>query len=292
MDSETVYKQVHDRYSASALSTTSHERASTIAQAFGYSAEEILSMPAESNLGLSCGNPLAIARLQEGETVVDLGCGAGFDVFLAATKVQPHGKVVGVDMNQDMLAKARHNAAISNSTNVSFIQSRITSIDLPDAYADVIISNCVINLVPHHEKQHVFNEMYRILKPGGRIAVSDILARKPLPESLQRNVALYVGCIAGASTTDQYERWLREAGLDDVLVVDAGINLNLYTMRNEDSCCGDEGLSHGGISVVGMSCCSGTRNSEGGVVADMCSHLQDIDLNDLAGSFKVFAIKN
>ncbi|KAF2848581.1 arsenite methyltransferase [Plenodomus tracheiphilus IPT5] len=296
MDPDSIYDQVHARYSASALSATSPNHAKAIAQAFGYSAEELCSIPTASNLGLSCGNPLAIASLQDGETVIDLGCGAGFDVFLAAKRVTSRGKVIGVDINQDMLSKAHHNASKSQTTNISFIHSNITSIpSLPPLIADVIISNCVINLVPAAEKPLVFQEMYRLLKPGGRVAVSDILVRKELSGELRRNMAAYVGCVAGAGTKEEYEGWLGEAGFRDVLVVDAGCDLNLYTRgeNEEGACCEEEGSYDADAATKdeGLSCCGSTQSCDGGVAEDMRRDLRDIDLNEWAGSFKIFAVK-
>lgn len=165
-----------------------------------------------------------------------------------------------------MLTKARLNASKSHMSNVSFVHSRITSMDLPDTWADVIISNCVINLVPHAEKHLVFEEMHRLLKPGGRVAVSDILTKKPLPEEMSNNVALYVGCIAGASSKEEYEGWLKEAGFADVLVADAGSDLNVYTRAGGEACCGEQ------------------TDSDGGVAEDMRQSLREVDLNEWAGT--------
>ena len=142
---------------------------------------------------------------------MDLGSGAGFDVFQAAQKIGPDGKAIGVDMNKDMLALAHKNAAKSNITNVEFVESAITSIPLPSDSANCVISNCVINLVPEADKHLVFEEIYRMLKPGGRVAVSDILAKKELPKEITEDVSLYVGCIGGASQVGQYEQYLKEA---------------------------------------------------------------------------------
>lgn len=171
--------------------------------------------------------------VEQGEIVVDLGSGAGFDVFLAAQKVGPRGKAIGVDMNKvrhllalscrgfnhtnkrtqkDMLERAERNKGRAQSDNVSFVESRITTVALPDAIADCIISNCVVNLVPEGQKQLVFNEMFRLLKTGGRVAISDILTRKELSQELKRDMALYVGCIAGASQVKQYEQYLQTVG--------------------------------------------------------------------------------
>jgi arsenite methyltransferase len=178
-----------------------------------------------------------------------------------------------------MLTKARLNASKSRITNATFINSRITSINLPANSADVITSNCVINLVPSSEKHLVFREMYRILRPGGRVAISDILTKKPLPEELMKNVALYVGCVAGASRKEEYERWLEEAGFEDVMVVDAGSDLNVYTRGQEagDNCCG------GGKEKVETKCCGADTKEDGGVAADMKQDLKDLDLNEWAG---------
>jgi arsenite methyltransferase len=180
-----------------------------------------------------------------------------------------------------MLSRARLSAAKLHSTNTSFVNSRITAVNLPDASADVVISNCVINLVPDAEKQIVFKEMHRILKPGGRVAVSDILIKKTLPEALKKNVALYVGCFAGASRKEEYEGWLADAGFADVMIVDAGSDLNVYT-RGE----GDAGCCGGGeeVNVEKEGCCGTSKQgSDGGVVADMKRDLSGVDLNECAG---------
>ncbi|KAL1840407.1 hypothetical protein VTJ49DRAFT_481 [Mycothermus thermophilus] len=238
MDTTEIYEKVREHYS-SASRMTSVKYGETVAKSFGYSADELANIPQDANLGLSCGNPLAIASLKEGETVIDLGSGAGFDVFLAAKKVGTSGRAIGVDMNDDMLARAERikssqPASYGPTSHISFVKSNITSIDLPSETADCIISNCVINLVPAPEKPAVFREMHRLLKPGGRVAVSDILAKKPFTEELKRDVALYVGCVAGASEVREYETWLREAGFKDIMIVDTNADLNVYLETNED----------------------------------------------------------
>ncbi|PVH98850.1 SAM-dependent methyltransferase UbiE/COQ5 family protein [Periconia macrospinosa] len=308
MDPSTIYQNVKDRYTATALAPSHPNYGNAVAQAFGYSAEDLASIPADSNLGLSCGNPLALAHLQPGETIIDLGSGAGFDCFLATNKVGETGRVIGVDMNEDMLAKARRNAEKSGKDNiVSFVYSLITEIQLPSATADVIISNCVINLVPHAEKNSVFKEMYRLLRPGGRVAISDILLKKDLPEQMKNDVALYVGCVAGASRKEDYEMWLSEAGFGDVMVVDAKTDLNVYT-RTEDGesmgsvCCGpvektEEEEGDGCCKPAKVeeksaaSACCGTDKGDGGVVQDVKTNFRDVDLNEWAGSYKIFAVK-
>ncbi|KJZ77334.1 hypothetical protein HIM_03058 [Hirsutella minnesotensis 3608] len=274
MDSQKIYSQVSERYSAAARSSNTGF-GDTIAKAFGYSEEELAQVPRDSNMGLSCGNPLAIATLRTGETIVDFGSGAGIDVFLAAGKIGPTGKAIGVDMNEDMLAKARRLKVTSGKDNVEFIHSRITNVDLPAASTDCIISNCVINLVPPEEKQLVFNEMFRLLKPGGRVAVSDILAKQELPNEIKENIGMYVGCVAGASQVAEYERYLEAAGFTDVLITDTGGDMNVYTEAFADDCCG------GGATQTGP-CCSSEN-----VLADLAGW----DLNQWVGSYKVYAVK-
>jgi arsenite methyltransferase len=184
-----------------------------------------------------------------------------------------------------MLAKAQSNASKSGTKNVAFVKSRITSIDLPDSSADVVISNCVINLVPDGEKHLVFKEMHRLLRPGGRVAVSDILTKKPLTEEMKRNVALYVGCVAGASSKSEYEKWLKEAGFEDVVIVNAGSDLNVYTRGEGAACCSYDVDGKALAEEEKQSCCGGAKNVDGGVAADMKRDLSSLDLNEWAGEF-------
>ena len=172
----------------------------------GYSEAELASVPEGANLGLGCGNPQAIAAMQPGETVVDLGSGAGFDCFLAAQRVGATGHVIGVDMTHEMLKKARDNAARIGAGNVEFRLGELEHLPIADNTADVVISNCVINLVP--DKEQVFREAFRVLKPGGRLAVSDIINTAPLSAGLQSDPALLCGCIAGAASAERIENWL------------------------------------------------------------------------------------
>lgn len=186
------------------------------AQAYGYSAEDTDTVPEGANLGLGCGNPLAIASLRPGETVLDLGSGAGFDCFLAAKAVGDTGKVIGVDMTHEMLHKARANATKGDFTNVEFRLGEIEYLPVADESVDVIISNCVINLSP--EKPKVFQDAFRVLKHGGRLAVSDVVATAPFPEEVKNDLALRAGCIAGASLIDDLEHMLTDAGFTDIRI--------------------------------------------------------------------------
>lgn len=190
------------------------------AKTIGYSEKELKAIPTEANLGLSCGNPTALANLKEGEVVLDLGSGAGFDCFLAATKVGPNGKVIGVDITAEMVEKAIENAKKSNVENIEFRMGQIENLPLEDNSVDVVISNCVINL--SIDKPKVFQEIHRVLKPGGRIAISDIALLKELPKKIQQSVESYVSCVAGAIPIDEYEKIARTSGLKDVQVTVKG----------------------------------------------------------------------
>lgn len=192
------------------------DQAREYAQKLGYSAADLAAAPAGAEMGLGCGNPQAIAALKPGEVVVDLGSGAGFDCFLAARQVGPEGRVIGVDMTPAMLSKARANAAAGNFDNVEFRLGEIENLPVADNAVDVLISNCVINLSP--DKQRVFNEAWRILKPGGRIAVSDVVAFAEPPEEVRRNMSLYSCCVAGAALVGDVEAMLHTAGFSNVRV--------------------------------------------------------------------------
>jgi SAM-dependent methyltransferase len=192
--------------------------ADNISRGIGYSEEDLKSVPQGSNLGLGCGNPIALASLKEGETVLDLGSGAGFDCFLAAQRVGKTGHVIGVDMTPEMLDRARENARRDNIPNVEFRLGEIENLPVADNAVDVIISNCVINLAP--DKKRVFQEAYRVLKPGGRMMISDIVLLKPLPDVILNSVSAYVGCIAGAQMKADYLADIKAAGFNKVTVVD------------------------------------------------------------------------
>jgi SAM-dependent methyltransferase len=182
----------------------------------GYSKEEIASVIEGANMGLGCGNPMALASLKPGETVVDLGSGGGFDCFLAAKKVGESGQVIGVDMTPEMITKARKNADKMGTKNVEFRLGEIEHLPVADNSADLIMSNCVINLSP--DKLQVYREAYRILKPGGRLSISDVLATATLPDEIQKNLELVAACVGGAETFDNTEKTLKEAGFQNIKI--------------------------------------------------------------------------
>ncbi len=190
--------------------------AEEISRQIGYSEAELKSVPEGANLGLGCGNPVALASLKKGETVLDLGSGAGFDCFLAAQRVGKKGRVIGVDMTPEMLDRARANARKNGYSNVEFRLGEIENLPLADSSVDAIISNCVINLAP--DKKRVFSEAYRVLKPGGRLMVSDIVLEKELPAVVKKSVAAYVGCVAGAARTEDYLEAIVGAGFKEVSI--------------------------------------------------------------------------
>src|SRR6516162_2196505 len=235
-------EQVRTQYGAVAASALSGDQdgVRAIARAFGYSPEELAAIPAGANVGLSCGNPTAFANLRPGETVVDLGCGGGIDVLLAALKVGPTGRAVGIDMTPEMIERARANARQPVEgrvlSNVEFHLASIDRLPLADDSVDCLVSNCVINLAP--DKAAVFREMRRVLRPGGRVAVSDIALKKPLPPELARDVEAYIGCVAGALLLDDYRRGLLDAGFETVEIIDSGKDLNAYAqVENQAACC-------------------------------------------------------
>jgi SAM-dependent methyltransferase len=281
MSDLNVVDQVREKYAAVAASTLSSDHAGVhaVAEAFGYSAEELASIPAEANMGLSCGNPTATAHLKSGEVVVDLGCGGGLDVLLAAPKVGPSGKAIGIDMTPEMIERAKVNAARAGVNNVEFHLATIDRLPLAADSADCIVSNCVINLAP--DKPAVFCEMFRVLKPGGRVAVSDIALKKPLPPEIGRDIMAYVGCIAGAILVSEYERQLREAGFAAVRVIDTGKDLNAYAkVENQSGCCSPTIHRH-------SECCGAPAEVHDG----LAELLRKYNVNDFAASVQVYALK-
>jgi len=286
--SEKIENAVRSKYGSVAGSglSTNHDGVRAIAEAFGYAADELAAIPAAANMGLSCGNPTAFASLRAGETVVDLGCGGGMDVFLAAAKVGPTGRAIGIDMTPEMLDLARRNAEQSAATNVDFHQATIDRLPLPDASVDCVISNCVINLAS--DKPAVFREIARVLKPGGRLAVSDIALKRPLPPELGDDLMAYVGCIAGAIAIEDYRTGLTAAGFDAVEVIDSGSDLNAYAkVENQAGCCSPAMSSEGGLPVVSASACC----SESDLHGRLAELLQRYDVNEYAASVKVYAVK-
>ena len=276
---DEVQAAVTAKYGAVAESGLSSENAGVkaVAEAFGYSAEELTSIPAEANMGLACGNPTATAHLRPGEVVADLGCGGGIDVFLASRKVGPTGQVIGIDMTAAMIERARANAEAGGFTNVSFHHAMIDTLPLADGSVDCVISNCVLNLAP--DKPAVFREIFRVLKPGGRLAASDIALKAELPEAVANSLAAYVGCIAGAIRIEDYQTELLRAGFEFVEIVDSGADLNVYA-KIEDPCCGD-------LASGSYACCSPAA----ALVPDLSGLRAQYDVNRAAASVRVYAIK-
>lgn len=312
----SIQQAVRAKYGDVARSELSNADAGVraVAEAFGYTPDELASIPAGANMGLSCGNPTAFASLRPGEVVVDLGCGGGLDVFLAAGKVGPAGKAIGIDMTPEMIERARRNAEQADNgkpfSNVEFHLSTIDRLPLPDASVDCVISNCVINLAP--DKRAVFREIARVLKPGGRLAVSDIALKKPLPPELGQDLMAYVGCIAGAIPIEEYRRGLVESGLAQVEVIDSGADLNAYAqVENQSGCCSPPVASSS--SQVGKpsgacctapektarpltvapveGCCSMPEPAGEALHAGLSELLLRYNVNDYAASVKVFAVK-
>src|SRR5687767_7589580 len=307
MMSENIERAVRSRYGSVALSDLSsrHEGVHAVAEAFGYTPEELASIPAEANMGLSCGNPTALANLREGETVVDLGSGGGLDVFLAAAKVGPSGRAIGIDMTPEMVERARRNAVRGNNgepfTNVEFHLAKIDKLPLADNSVDCVISNCVINLAP--DKPSVFREIARVLKPGGRVAVSDIALKKELPREIANDISAYTGCVAGAILIDDYKRGLLEAGFSQVEIVDSASDLNGYAkLENQSGCCSppaENDSAPAAVAANGVSCCDSEPVVESTSTCCSPSAVKD-GLSELLGRYdvighatrvKVFAIK-
>ncbi len=251
----------------------------SIANAFGYSDEELGSIPAESNMGLSCGNPVAMASIREGEVVVDLGSGGGLDVFLAARQVGPSGRSIGIDMTGDMISLARANARKGNYDNVSFHLAEIEAMPIPSRSVDCVISNCVLNLC--EDKDAALAEVFRILKPGGRLAISDIALRKELPAHVAQEMSAWTGCIGGALTIEDNREKLLRAGFTEVTIQDAQADLNAYRAGGAAACCGPS-----------TDCCSPSEEPQEANFHDQMSALLDtIDANEYAASVRIFALR-
>lgn len=221
-----VHKRVKEGYGKIAIEGSSccpasaccgNPSARDISKSVGYTDKDMGAVPEGANLGLGCGNPIAIASLEEGETVLDLGAGAGFDAFLAAAKVGKSGRVIGVDMTPEMVARAKENARKGSHENVEFKLGEIEDLPVESDSVDVVISNCVINLSPDKEK--VFKEAFRVLKPGGRLMVSDLVLVKDLPEEIKRSTEAYIGCIAGAVKKEDYLDYIKEVGFNDIKIL-------------------------------------------------------------------------
>lgn len=291
--SKPIEDVVREKYGAVAASSLSSEHAGvrTVAQAFGYSAEELASIPAEANMGLSCGNPTATANLRPGEVVVDLGSGGGLDVFLAARKVGPTGKAIGIDMTPEMLQRARSNAERQGLSNVEFHEATIDKLPLADSSVDCVISNCVINLAS--DKNAVLREIARVLKPGGRVAISDIALKKPLPPEIGNDLLAYVGCVAGAILIDDYVKGLKSAGFAAVEVVDSHKDLNAYSaVEGQTACCAPPALGAGadpGLTVLSGSCSPEANTPD--VHRGLAELLSRYNINEFATSVQVYAVK-
>jgi SAM-dependent methyltransferase len=291
--SELILQAVKDKYGAAAMSglSTDHEGVKAVAEAFGYTADELASIPAEANMGLSCGNPTAFASLRPGEVIVDLGSGGGLDVLLAARQVGPEGKAIGIDMTQEMIDLARRNAEKAGVSNAEFHLATIDHLPLPDASVDCVISNCVINLAP--DKLAVFREIARVLRPGGRLAVSDIALKRELPAELAGDLMAYVGCIAGAIPIDDYRRLLAEAGFAPIEVIDSGKDLNAYArVENQAGCCSPPASADPILPIASAGCCSvESKPDAAGLHERLADLLRRHDVNAYAASVRVFAVR-
>jgi SAM-dependent methyltransferase len=304
MTDKTIIKDVRNQYANVAKSglTNESDAVRSVASAFGYSEEELNAIPDSANMGLSCGNPVALASLKLGEVVVDLGCGGGIDVFLASQKVGPQGRAIGIDMTAEMLERARQGKEELKLTNVEFHQATIDNLPLHDNSVDCVISNCVINLAP--DKEAVFKEILRVLKPGGRVAISDIALKQALPPHVKDNMEAYVGCIAGAILIDQYRSQLEQAGFQAVTVTDTGVDLNVYAQASSQSgCCGagevccspptDLATSDSlhVVSLGGSATASSKPATDRSIHDGLASVFDTFDANAYAASVKVHAIK-
>ncbi len=288
---QNIKDAVRDLYGATARSAGAFDRegAKRVAAAFGYSPEELAVLPEGANLGLSCGNPTATARLRPGETVLDLGSGGGLDVFLAARAVGPTGRAIGLDMTQDMIDLARRNAQTGGHDNAEFVLGDIENMPVDTASVDCIISNCVINLCP--DKDAAFREIFRVLRPGGRIAISDIALRRTLPDDLKTSLEAYVGCIAGAMLVTDLKEAMFKAGFDAIELIEDGADLNAYSeVDGQSACC-----APAEPEPAPAACCGPSSGATSTLSANAHDALRETmhgyDLNTYAMSVKLFAVK-
>ncbi|KIX98516.1 uncharacterized protein Z520_05817 [Fonsecaea multimorphosa CBS 102226] len=305
MDAATIYQAVNTKYSEFASHANEGEAQASqrtrIAASFGYSPEDLASLPTGTNLGLSCGNPLATANLQPAENMVDLGSGGGLDCLIAAKQMltgspSPSGKIYGIDRSEAMVTLARKNAAEANLPEglVEFIQAPITDIPLRDSTIDLVVSNCVINLVHDEDKPTVFKEIHRLLQPGGRVAISDLLAKKPMPHHVRHDAALLVGCVAGASLVDEYRRWMEEAGFrkESIAFINTEKDLNVYHDADGTApCCMEETESKSCCDKSSESACCVEKN---GIEACCTTNVEagkKVDFNEWVASYQIYAIK-
>ena len=302
------------------------EAVARIAAAFGYAEEDLAALPDGANMGLSCGNPVALASLKEGETVVDLGSGGGLDVFLAARAVGPQGRAIGIDMTEEMVALAKRNAVAGGYANVEFHLAQIESMPLKSESVDCVISNCVLNLV--EDKDAALAEIFRVLKPGGRLAVSDIALKQALPASVAGDVTAWVSCIAGAISIDANLQKLHRAGFLQAQVAPTGADLNVYKEGGSAGCCGSSqpeaepsccepktaenavsGCCTPKASPDTPGCCTpapaaegkngccasetvaATPSTAGGFHDRLTQSVADLDLNDYAAAVRIYAVK-
>ncbi|KAJ7149975.1 S-adenosyl-L-methionine-dependent methyltransferase [Mycena filopes] len=278
-DEAFVLDSVKDAYSAVATTGSTVEYASAVAQSFGYSIEQLESIPLESHMGLGCGNPTVTATLKPGETVLDLGSGGGIDIFLAASKIGPHGKAIGLDMSGEMIKRARQNATKRGlfPPHVSFVECSLTeALPITSNSVDCVLSNCVINLLPPLGKNHIFREVYRVLKPEGRLVLDDILAKTELPTHIRNNMAHYVSCIGGAVQVHEYLQLLRSAGFNDAVFVDSRADLNIYVTAAEA----------GSGSAASQGCCTPTTT-----LIPPPDDRSELDLNQWAASYQIYTTK-
>jgi len=254
MESNEKKREVREAYAAVARMDnpccgSSCSCGPSVSEQLGYAESDLEAVPEGADLGLGCGNPTAFAYLHEGETVLDLGSGPGLDCFLAARKVGPSGRVIGVDMTPEMIGKARANAEEGRYENVEFRLGEIEHLPVEDASVDLVISNCVINLVP--DKARAFTEAFRVLKPGGRLMVSDIVLTRSLPEWLLASKAAYSSCVSGAELRDRYLSCIEDAGFEAITVVKETPFTVYLIAAAEERGCGDDSLPGGGDGLDG-----------------------------------------